>query len=189
MATATQKVVEESVMAPYYDHNKHTCILVSRSETKVKFIPLDVSDGLKIHQMKISEFNGRFKPIVNYPAERAIEHFKRIAIYAGATPEAQESLGVTIITQQLQETEMPTTKKSVESVSPSKSKTKGPLKIARAMTAAQRFKELIMEGKLSDDKIFAKVQKEFDLDDSKKSYVKWYRNDLKKRGENPPEAK
>ena len=46
-----------------------------------------------------------------------------------------------------------------------------------------------MEGKLTDDQIFAKVQKEFNLDDNKRSYVKWYRNDLNKKGMNPPAAK
>lgn len=56
-------------------------------------------------------------------------------------------------------------------------------------SAASRFCDLIMEGKLADDKIFATVQKEFGLDDSKKSYVGWYRNKLRKDGKNPPEAK
>ena len=51
------------------------------------------------------------------------------------------------------------------------------------------FKTLIMEGKLTDAQIFAKVQKEFGLDDNKRSYVKWYRNDLVKKGEKPPAAK
>lgn len=56
-------------------------------------------------------------------------------------------------------------------------------------TVATAFRELIMEGKLTDEKIFAKVQAEFGLDDSRKSYVKWYRNDLKNKGQNPPEPK
>ena len=56
-------------------------------------------------------------------------------------------------------------------------------------SAAKMFQALIMEGKLTDDKIFQSVQKEFGLDDSKRSYVKWYRNHLAKSGKNPPEAK
>lgn len=56
-------------------------------------------------------------------------------------------------------------------------------------TAASRFQELIMEGKLSDHEIFLKVQKEFDLDDDKRGYVSWYRNYLTKKGKNPPAAK
>jgi hypothetical protein len=49
----------------------------------------------------------------------------------------------------------------------------------RKPSAASRFKELIMDGKLTDDKIFETVQKEFGLDDSKRSYVAWYRNNLR----------
>lgn len=56
-------------------------------------------------------------------------------------------------------------------------------------SASQMFKDLIMAGKKTDDQIFAEVQKAFNLDDSKKSYVKWYRNDLTKKGMNPPAAK
>lgn len=56
-------------------------------------------------------------------------------------------------------------------------------------SAAQAFKDLIMEGKLTDDKIFEKVSKEFGLDESKRGYVKWYRNWLVKNGQKPPAAK
>lgn len=56
-------------------------------------------------------------------------------------------------------------------------------------SASQMFQALIMEGKMSDDEIFDKVASEFGLDEKKRSYVKWYRNNLKKKGLNPPEAK
>lgn len=56
-------------------------------------------------------------------------------------------------------------------------------------SAAQMFQDLIMEGKLTDAQIFTKVQEKFGLDDKKSGYVKWYRNHLKKNGQNPPEAK
>lgn len=56
-------------------------------------------------------------------------------------------------------------------------------------SAAQMFCDLIMAGNLTDDKIFAKVQDKFKLDDKKRSYVAWYRNKLKKDGKKPPEAK
>ena len=63
-------------------------------------------------------------------------------------------------------------------------------KVAGAQSAAALFKELIMAGKLTDDKIFEKVQEKFGLDDSKRSYVAWYRKDLIKKGvEGVPEAK
>ena len=56
----------------------------------------------------------------------------------------------------------------------------------KAESAAAMFQRLIMEGKLSDKKIFAEVQAAFGLDDKKYSYVKWYRNYLTKQGKNPP---
>lgn len=56
-------------------------------------------------------------------------------------------------------------------------------------TAAALFQDLIMDGKLTDDQIFAKVKAKFGLDDKKRSYVAWYRNKLKKDGKKPPEAK
>lgn len=59
----------------------------------------------------------------------------------------------------------------------------------KKQTASQMFQDLIMEGKLTDDQIFAKVQDAFGLDEKKRGYVKWYRNHLKKSGSNPPEPK
>lgn len=59
----------------------------------------------------------------------------------------------------------------------------------RGPSASSRFQELIREGKLTDDQIFAKVQKEFSLDDKKRSYVSWYRNHMRKNGEKVPDAK
>ena len=56
-------------------------------------------------------------------------------------------------------------------------------------SASAMFKELIMAGKLSDDGIFAAVQKEFGLADNKRYYVGWYRGDLKRKGMNPPEPR
>jgi hypothetical protein len=56
-------------------------------------------------------------------------------------------------------------------------------------TASSMFCDLILEGKQTDDQIFAAVQKAFGIDDSKRSYVGWYRNKLRKDGSNPPAAK
>jgi hypothetical protein len=69
---------------------------------------------------------------------------------------------------------------------------KAPVKKAvakKATSASSMFCELIMEGKLTDNEIFETVQKEFGLDNKKRGYVGWYRNNLKKKGENPPGPK
>jgi hypothetical protein len=56
----------------------------------------------------------------------------------------------------------------------------------RRPSVSSRICELIMEGKLSDDEIFAVVKREFNLDDSKRGYVGWNRSHLRKQGLNPP---
>lgn len=56
-------------------------------------------------------------------------------------------------------------------------------------TAADMFRALIREGKLTDDEIFKKVQAKFSLTDNKRSYVGWYRNQLVKAGEKVPAKK
>jgi hypothetical protein len=43
-----------------------------------------------------------------------------------------------------------------------------------------------MKGGQTDDAIFEQVHGEFA--NAQRSWVSWYRNDLRKRGENPPEA-
>jgi hypothetical protein len=54
--------------------------------------------------------------------------------------------------------------------------------------ASQLFRDLIMEGKLTDDQIFAKAVQKYGLDAKKRWYVSWYRYDLRKKGLNPPDA-
>ncbi len=81
--------------------------------------------------------------------------------------------------------------KTKSAMSQVKAKVKGaPLKepTQKMPSAAQRFKDLIMDGKLTDNQIFEKVKAEFGLDEKKRGYVKWYRAHLKKSGMNPPEV-
>lgn len=49
-------------------------------------------------------------------------------------------------------------------------------------SAAQMFRELILSNSYDDDTIFKMVQKEFDLDDKKRSYVSYYRRELQQKG-------
>jgi hypothetical protein len=50
------------------------------------------------------------------------------------------------------------------------------------VSSAQRFRDLIVAGKLDDDAIFATVQKEYGLADDKRRYVGFYRFDCKRKG-------
>jgi hypothetical protein len=147
-----------------------------------------------------------YQPLDDYPVERCAQLYAQYARTVGASPEAMEALGrLTKLSQK--EIEMATAKKAstakvekatkdvpaekpakavktpkVAAEKPAKAEKKGP-------SAAQMFKDLIMAGNLSDQKIFEKVQAAHGLDDKKFSYVAWYRNDLTKKGANPPAAK
>jgi hypothetical protein len=182
----------------------------------VKFIPLDIILGLEVHSTSADSFDQRFTPMEGYPVEKACQLFSNYSQTLGATKEAMEYLGQ-VINVSKQELEMATTKKQTVAEKPAAAKAAKPavkkaaeVKAGRRAidpvvktkpaekpakpgekkpSAAQMFQDLIMAGKLTDDQIFEKVQAEFGLDEKKRGYVKWYRNHLKKQGQNPPEAK
>lgn len=54
---------------------------------------------------------------------------------------------------------------------------------ASGESSAAMFRRLILRGDLTDDQIFKEVQKAFGLADNRRAYVKWYRNDLVKKGQ------
>jgi hypothetical protein len=198
------------------DHQRRTCILFDRNEERVRYVALDVESGMDLCVADPKDFDGRFKPMVDYPVEKAAKLYVEYARGLGATEQVMQMLGklTTVTTEDI---EMATKKKSARAAAPVKTtkkatkkadapetkakaakagKAEKPAKATktgekkdRGPTAASRFQELIMEGKKTDDQIFATVQKEFGLDDSKRSYVKWYRNYLTKQGKNPPAAK
>lgn len=220
---ATKKPVATApTIVPCHDFQRRTCLQVERVNGHVKYIPLDVSEGLQVQQTSADSFDQRFTPMVNYPAEKAAQLYLGYSQNIGATKEALDYLG-RVTTVSKQEFEM-ATKKQAAAAKPAEEKrttvrratnnkaepTKAgrrtvdpvvkpakatPAKAApkkdgeKKMSAAQMFQDLIMEGKLTDDKIFEKVQEKFGLDEKKRGYVKWYRNHLKKQGANPPEAK
>jgi len=203
-------------MVPCYDRQRRTCIEVARVAGQVKFIPLDVSEGLQVQATSADSFDQRYEPMVNYPIEKAAQLFLNYSQTIGASKEALDYLGQ-VVNVSKQELEMATTKKQAAAEKPVKKEAapkagrratdtevkepkakvaKPAAKPAKAtkpgekkLSAAQMFQDLIMAGKLTDDQIFEKVQAEFGLDEKKRGYVKWYRNHLKKQGQNPPEAK
>lgn len=198
------------------DHNSRTCIEVARDKMVVQYIPMEIL-GFSVESLNVNEFGRIYSPMANYPIDQACLLYKGYAVTLGATKEALDYLGQVInitqseydmATKKIAATTKPVEKKAVAKASEKKTPpAKAPVKTAtkvpekkpatpprrrvgeRKGSASQMFQELIMAGKLSDDGIFAAVQKEFDLDDSKKSYVKWYRGKLKKDGKNPPEPR
>lgn len=205
---------DKSATVPCRDFNGRTCIQVSRDNGRIKYIPLDVGEGLRVLQASSAEFDNRYKPMVNYPVERAVQLYLGYARDIGITKEALEFLGQTVDIPN-RESIMATMEKRQGAANAAKEKrattrreingAAEPAKAGRRAvdpvvkptkhtgekreSAAQLFQDLIMAGKLTDEKIFAKVQEKFGLDDSKRGYVKWYRSHLRKQGKNPPEAK
>lgn len=192
-------------IVPCYDRQRRTCIQVERAGTYVKYIPLDVSEGLRVLTATVNEFDQRYEPMVDYPAEKACQLFLNYSRTIGATKEALGYLGQ-IINASKQEADMAiektaaienvaATKTAAKKAAPAKPAAKpAPAKTAKptakpAKTAAKMFQDLIMQGELTDDQIFEKVKAQFGLDEKKRGYVKWYRNYLKKQGKNPPEPK
>jgi hypothetical protein len=205
---------KNSAIVPCYDFSRRTCLQVERVGGWVKFIPLDVSTGLEVQKTSAESFDQRFTPMEGYPAAKACQLYLSYSQSIGATKEALDYLGQ-IITISKQEHQMATTKKAAaaakaatkpaakQSTKAAKAPAKEPAKEPSAkpaakpaakagekkVSAAQMFQDLIMEGKLTDDQIFKKVQEKFGLDEKKRGYVKWYRNHLAKQGRKPPAPK
>lgn len=59
---------------------------------------------------------------------------------------------------------------------------------AKPQNSSQMFEQLIMQGQLTDDEIFERVQKQYGLPDTSRRHVGWYRWRLKRDGYNPPGA-
>lgn len=206
-------------MVPCYDRQRRTCLEVARVAGQVKFIPLDITEGLQVHLTSAESFDQRYQPMVNYPIEKAAQLYLGYSQTIGATKEALNYLGQ-VISISDEEMKMATTKKTVAATAVEKKQTAAaskPTKEPKALpaakepkakaakepkakpqaakpadkkpSAAQLFKDLIMAGKLTDDQIFEQVKSEFGLDPSKRAYVNWYRNNLKKQGLNPPAPK
>lgn len=193
MVQKTSKKSSTQGMQACYDREHKSCIQVERSANLVKFIPLALT-GLEVGELPMAEFDRRYLPAEQYPIERACRLYVGYAQDLGATTEALAHLGRVIkITQS--EIDMATKKKAAKPAKAATTKkTNGAAKRdaatgERKPTAAQLFKDLIMEGGLTDDQIFKKVQTKFGLSDDKRSYVKWYRNALVKEGKKVPKQK
>ena len=212
MPKAKKAGAEPAVKTPVVcsDRERRCCLLVGHDGAVAEYIPFSMG-GFHVQRDTVDAFDQRYHPLSDYPPERCAQLFASYARDLGATKEALMHLGrLTNITTQ--EIEMATkkqaqtderktttgtqaTKKPVTKAAPAKKevavkKAKAPKESgAKKPSAAQRFMELIRQGKLTDDQIFDTVQKEFGLDDNKKGYVRWYRNHLIKQGEKVPAAK
>lgn len=185
----TTQVGEFGDIKAVCDYNSRTVLQVKRDISTVTYIPIDAS-GFHLAYMSVQKFDERFKPI-DYPVVKACEHYVRYAVEYGATQDVLDYLGrvVTITEEQTTMAKKTLANKTAVVVEDKSGKKVKVEKQPRGETASGLFKQLIMEGKLTDEDIFKKVQDKFDLDDKKRGYVAWYRNNLKKTGANPPDPK
>lgn len=198
-----------------------------------------MEDGFSVETTSVEAFDREFKPMVDYPVERAARLYAAYSRMLGATEEAMQELSqLTEVTNEdikmaiakkkakaaagtvkaqpkgksnraTKANEEQTLKASVKTGTTKADLPNGKKPAAKAVakkasepkakkeagdkkpreSAAGMFCDLIRDGKVSDDQIFAKVQERFGLDDKKRSYVSWYRNYLRKNGETVPDAK
>ena len=163
---------------------------------------LDSDNGLQVKRMSEEVFSNDYTPLPNYPPVKACEAYLSYGRYLKASKEALDVLGKLINVPHKGELLMPHSQEELRrmnqraaattAAAPAKVKPK-PTAPAKAKSdkpresASQLFKALIMEGKLTDDQIFTKVQLKYGLDAKKRGYVAWYRNYLKKQKKNPPD--
>lgn len=191
--------------------NNRTCIELRREKdgdkTLVVFLPLR-EEAFEIARTGAYDFDHMYKEIIGYPVERAAKLYTGYSQYLGASEDAMVELsrlitvshkekesamakkpGVATATRTTKkDAKVEEEKKSMKAVKSAAPKAEKKDKAPRE-SAADMFRALIMEGKLTDDQIFSAVKKKFGLEDKKRSYVAWYRNDLKKKGQKPPAPK
>lgn len=193
------------------DAQGRTAIVLERGKDETRFLPM-APEGVFVTYSSSSVFKVRFP--FSQLDEEACKKFHALrtatvhaaarcyvthATFAGASPEAVAELE-RLVPITIKEKEQIMAKKAEKAEKAEKKAAKTPKAKATPKAAGEgtkkrsgasvTFRELIMQGKLTDDQIFAEVQKRHpDVDDGKRSYVAWYRNDLKKKGENPPAPK
>lgn len=163
-------------MIPVWTFNRNTGLEISRTEKKVRFIPLDVTELMRVHETSVAKFDSEWQPIPGYDPEKAVAHFKRMGTQYGALKEVCRLLGIAYVPRA--ESEEP------EKPSPKVEAAKPPVK--KKLSCGARFIELIMLNKHTDQEIFDIVKAEFDMSDDKSGYVRWYRKHLVAQGKNPP---
>ena len=175
----------------YMDFNRKTCLKLRESTNRVAFLILHMQHGLILEVMNPTSFHNVYKKLETAVVSKSAAIYAEYARYIGSTETVLRILNrLTPITQG--EIDMATKRKAERNKVATASKAEGGKAAApkkKEVSAAQRFQELIMQGTMTDDKIFETVQKEFGLPASKRGYVGWYRNHLKKQGKNPPAAK
>lgn len=204
--TTMSKKLEAKHETPsvWRDHQSRTCILLEWADDECAYIPLVVDDPFHIVTASQVVFLGRYLEPLDYPVGRAASLYAEYARDIGAEDSAIEMLAkLTDLTKEememakakaKREEKKPLTKKKAKDKEAAATDNDAAPKPKRGVMGA-RMKELILtkgdggKCKYTDDEIFAVMQEEHGLADNRKNYVSWYRYDLKRKDQNPPEPK
>lgn len=188
----------------YVNSKLKSCIRLHESDDHVLYVILDMARGLVIERLRATTFYVGFRPIttIGGPTD-TIKKFAALARYIGSdhdtltvlsriTPIPQEDMTMAIarkVAREAKKTEQAAAAKGAAKKDGAKSTSAKKSGSTTPVSAASQFQALIMKGTMTDEQIFKAVQTQFGLSDSKRGYVQWYRNYLKKNGKNPPAAK
>lgn len=180
-------------------HQRRTAIAVGENDGIIQFIPLNYEVGLQINELPTGEYAKAYPTVMaDYPIERAAELYAQYSHTVGASDAALDFLG-RFVQLSAKDREMATTKKA-SAAAPAK-KTAAGKTAPKAPKAAksteqkaprenpsQMFRDLLVaqakgENKLTDDQLFAAVQKKYpSVTDDRRAYVSWYRGDCVRKG-------
>ena len=189
-----------NVIGLFCNRSYQTVIALEHDDTAVLCLRISMTDGLHLERISVPRFEKEFRPREIEGLEQAARTYTEFTRYLGATDDALARLQsiisltaeeVAMAKARADERKQATTEKAVKAKAKSAAKkpvaAKSDDKKERKVPSSQVFMALIMEGKLTDDEIFAKVQDQYGLDDKRRSYVGYYRQHLKKKlGKNPP---
>lgn len=179
----------------FMNRDYKTCIGIDHINGSTRALQLSVAKGLAIITTPRHVFEQEWKPAIKSPVLRAARVYAEYSRYLGASDEA-----LTILQQYTPLTPkevLSLQKKAEERQSTPPPITKGATHVkvekkklgVKKETSKALFIQLIMEGKLNDNQIFAKVKEKFGLSEKSRTHVSWYRSQLRKDGKNPPAAK
>lgn len=182
----------------FVNHAYKTCIGLARLGEHVRILILKTDQGLVLQDLPVVQFETDWRLESKSTVSHAVKIYAEYIRYLGASDEALTVLKqFTPLTQQeVLVAKQKANERAHPVVLASSAKGKAMAKAAekkktqpKKETTKSVFVQLIMEGKLTDEQIFAKAQEKCGLPDTARSYVAWYRNDLQKKGANPPARK
>lgn len=172
--------------------SSRTCIVLKVKDEEVSFIAMTVDEPFNVQTVDMKTFTTWYPEPIEYPVERAARLFVEYARNNGATDEVLEALKphTEITKEEMEMARKKAADKANKVTEPKGKKDKKPsakkaVDKKPRVSAANLYRENIMAGK-SSAQIVAAVNRQIP-GKGREDYVRWYYNDLIKKGESPPE--